>query len=76
MLTITNQVRIITAELLATCSTQGRKLIRLGDTDVDYSDDFRFYITSKLGNPHYAPEVCIKIRRCEVGRRDGVLVAI
>ena len=26
----------------------GRLLIRLGDTDVDYSPDFRFYITSKL----------------------------
>ena len=36
-------------------------LIRLGDTDVDYSEDFKFYITSTLANPHYAPEVCIKV---------------
>ncbi len=39
----------------------GRLLIRLGDTDVDYSPDFRFYITSKLPNPHYPPEVCVKV---------------
>jgi dynein heavy chain len=39
----------------------GRLLIRLGDTDVDYSPDFRFYITTKLPNPHYPPEVCVKV---------------
>jgi dynein heavy chain len=39
----------------------GRLLIRLGDTDVDYSPDFRFYITTKLANPHYPPEVCVKV---------------
>ena len=41
--------------------SQGRQLLRLGDTDVDYSDDFKLYITSTLANPHYAPEVCIKV---------------
>ena len=41
--------------------SQGRTLLRLGDTDVDYDDNFKFYITSPLGNPHYAPEVCIKV---------------
>jgi dynein heavy chain len=39
----------------------GRNLIRLGDTDVDYSDDFKLYITTKLANPHYPPEICIKV---------------
>ena len=39
----------------------GRLLIRLGETDVDYSPDFRFYITSKLPNPHYSPEICVKV---------------
>jgi len=41
--------------------SQGRMLLRLGDTDVDYSENFKFYITSTLANPHYAPEVCIKV---------------
>jgi dynein heavy chain len=39
----------------------GRLLIRLGETDVDYNTDFRFYITSKLPNPHYSPEICVKV---------------
>jgi len=39
----------------------GRKLIRVGDSDVDYNDEFRFYMTTKLPNPHYLPEVCIKV---------------
>jgi dynein heavy chain len=39
----------------------GRLLIRLGDSDVDYDQNFRFYMTTKLSNPHYLPEVCIKV---------------
>ncbi|XP_077169770.1 dynein axonemal heavy chain 2 isoform X1 [Paroedura picta] len=34
----------------------GRLLIRLGDKEVDYHPDFRFYLTTKLSNPHYTPE--------------------
>ena len=26
-----------------------------------YSNDFRFFMTSKLPNPHYLPEICIKV---------------
>ncbi|XP_070429815.1 dynein axonemal heavy chain 6 isoform X4 [Equus przewalskii] len=39
----------------------GRLLIRLGDSDIDYDKNFRFYMTTKLPNPHYLPEVCIKV---------------
>lgn len=39
----------------------GRLLIRLGDTDVDYDPSFKLYITTKLANPHYLPETCIKV---------------
>lgn len=39
----------------------GQMLLRLGDTDVPYSDEFRFMITTKLANPHYMPEICIKV---------------
>jgi dynein heavy chain len=38
----------------------GQNLIRLGDSDVPYSDEFKFFITTKLANPHYLPEICIK----------------
>lgn len=35
----------------------GRTLIRLGDSDIDYNKKFRFYMTTKMANPHYLPEV-------------------
>lgn len=34
---------------------------RLGDSDVDYDPNFRFYMTTKMPNPHYMPDVCIKV---------------
>merc|ERR1719174_2749713 len=39
----------------------GRRLIHIGDSDVDYDDNFKFYLTTKMPNPHYLPEVCIKV---------------
>ena len=39
----------------------GRLLIRLGDSDIDYDKNFRFYMTTKMANPHYLPEICIKV---------------
>lgn len=39
----------------------GQLLLRLGDTDVPYSEEFRFFVTTKLANPHYMPEICIKV---------------
>ncbi|KAM4722817.1 dynein axonemal heavy chain 1 [Rhinophrynus dorsalis] len=40
---------------------QGSTVIRLGDTVIPYHDDFRMYITTKLPNPHYPPEICTKV---------------
>lgn len=41
---------------------QGAALVlRLGDVWVPYSADFKLLITTKLPNPHYLPEVCIKV---------------
>ena len=39
----------------------GGLCIRLGDATIDYSEAFRFYITTKLRNPHYLPEVSVKV---------------
>ena len=39
----------------------GRQVIHFVGKDVDYDENFRFYMTSKLSNPHYLPEVCIKV---------------
>ena len=40
----------------------GAKLaIKLGDGLKEYSPDFRFYMTTKLSSPHYAPEIWVKV---------------
>merc|ERR1719440_1172553 len=38
-----------------------RTLIRLGDSNVDYDELFKLYMTTKMPNPHYLPETCIKV---------------
>eukprot|EP00438_Fugacium_kawagutii_P000696 Skav220037 [mRNA] locus=scaffold2981:211334:223377:+ [translate_table: standard] len=35
--------------------------IRLGDSTVEYNEDFRLFITTKLPNPHYSPEICVQV---------------
>ncbi|XP_072136530.1 dynein axonemal heavy chain 12 isoform X2 [Mobula birostris] len=39
----------------------GMDCIKLGDTVMEYSMDFRLYITTKLRNPHYLPELATKV---------------
>ncbi|KAI3382032.1 hypothetical protein SNEBB_005932 [Seison nebaliae] len=39
----------------------GSWAIRLGDTTIPYHLDFKFFITTKLPNPHYTPEVSVKV---------------
>jgi dynein heavy chain len=36
------------------------KLIKISDTDFDYNDKFRLYMTSRLANPHFSPELAAK----------------
>ncbi|KAI4456222.1 dynein axonemal heavy chain 7-related [Holotrichia oblita] len=40
---------------------QGIQCLKLGDNVLEYSNDFRFYITTRLRNPHYLPEVAVKV---------------
>ncbi|GIY22668.1 dynein heavy chain 3, axonemal [Caerostris extrusa] len=37
------------------------EMIKLGDNIIPYSQDFRFYITTRLQNPHYLPEISVKV---------------
>ena len=39
----------------------GLRFIRLDNKDVEYDPTFKLYMTTKLPNPHYMPEVCIKV---------------
>ncbi|XP_034941913.1 dynein heavy chain 6, axonemal [Chelonus insularis] len=47
--------------LQQTFNQKGQTFIRFGNTDIEYEDSFKLYITSKIANPHYLPEVCIKV---------------
>eukprot|EP00937_MAST-01D_sp_MAST-1D-sp2_P000693 g693.t1 len=47
--------------LKQTFKTGGVICIRLGDSTIEYSENFRFYMTTKLRNPHYLPEVVVKV---------------
>ena len=39
----------------------GVNCVKLGDSIIEYSDKFRLYMTSKLSNPHYLPEISVKV---------------
>ncbi|XP_062562978.1 dynein axonemal heavy chain 3 isoform X3 [Armigeres subalbatus] len=40
---------------------KGANLIKFGDGLVEYNDNFRFYITTNLRNPHYLPETAVMV---------------
>lgn len=35
--------------------------LKIGDSIIEYDKNFRFYLTTKLRNPHYLPEVSTKV---------------
>ena len=39
----------------------GTDMIKLGDSVIAYDHNFRFYMTTNLRNPHYTPEVAVKV---------------
>ena len=41
--------------------TSGTLTLEFGDSVLDYSTEFRLYITTKLPNPHFLPEVSTKV---------------
>lgn len=47
--------------LQQTFKQAGSTVIKLGDSVIPYHDDFKLYITTKLPNPHYTPEVSTKV---------------
>ena len=47
--------------LQSTFKQGGMLMIRLGENNIEYSDEFKFYITTKYRNPHYLPEISVKV---------------
>ena len=42
-------------------SESGVECILLGDTVIEYTSGFKLYIVTDLRNPHFAPEVAVKV---------------
>eukprot|EP00668_Euglena_longa_P033152 GGOE01042680.1.p1 GENE.GGOE01042680.1~~GGOE01042680.1.p1 ORF type:complete len:1142 (-),score=473.48 GGOE01042680.1:287-3586(-) len=36
-------------------------MIKLGENNVPWDENFRLFLTTKLPNPHYSPETCVKV---------------
>ncbi|XP_028841933.1 dynein heavy chain 1, axonemal isoform X2 [Denticeps clupeoides] len=47
--------------LRQTFKQKGSTVLKLGDSVIPYHDDFKMYITTKLPNPHYSPEISTKV---------------
>lgn len=53
-------------------------MIRLGESTIEWAKSFKFYLTTKLRNPHYLPEVAVKVTLLnfmitQVGLQDQLL---
>ncbi|XP_029991393.1 dynein heavy chain 1, axonemal [Sphaeramia orbicularis] len=47
--------------LQQTFKHQGSTVLKLGDSVIPYHESFKMYITTKLPNPHYSPELSAKV---------------
>ena len=55
--------------LLRTIFTQGGiDYMKLGDNLLEYNTNFRLYIMTRLRNPHYLPEIAVKVGLSEFCR--------
>ena len=59
----------------------GVKVVKLGDNTVEYHPGFKLYITTKLPNPHFAPETRVKVNllnfsATETGLTDQLLATV
>lgn len=43
-------------------SAGGRLMaVKIGDKEIEYNPNFKLYITTRMSNPHYTPEVSTKV---------------
>lgn len=49
---------ILTNQLI---DVQGRKQIKCGDAQIDFDPNFKLFMMTKMGNPHFLPEVFIRV---------------
>eukprot|EP01029_Cantina_marsupialis_P005813 TRINITY_DN1630_c1_g1_i2.p1 TRINITY_DN1630_c1_g1~~TRINITY_DN1630_c1_g1_i2.p1 ORF type:complete len:2520 (+),score=925.36 TRINITY_DN1630_c1_g1_i2:475-7560(+) len=52
----------------------GQMTVKIGDNVVEYDPAFKLYITTKLRNPHFSPETCVKVNLLNfVATPEGLL---
>eukprot|EP00931_Biecheleriopsis_adriatica_P059471 TRINITY_DN3558_c0_g2_i1.p1 TRINITY_DN3558_c0_g2~~TRINITY_DN3558_c0_g2_i1.p1 ORF type:complete len:4446 (+),score=1220.06 TRINITY_DN3558_c0_g2_i1:273-13340(+) len=64
--------------LKQTFAKGNRLMLKLGESTLEYNKDFKFYLTTKLRNPHYLPEIAVKVTLLNfmitvVGLQDQIL---
>merc|ERR1719421_1244159 len=57
------------------------RMIKLGDKEINFHNNFKLYMQTKLANPHYPPEIqaectCINFTVTEQGLEDQLLFAV
>merc|ERR1719456_1521268 len=65
----------------ATIKRGKSRMIKLGDKEINYNNNFKLYTQTKLANPHYPPEIqaectCINFTVTEQGLEDQLLFAV
>lgn len=60
---------------------KGLNMIKFGDTLIEYNNDFRFYMTTCIRNPHYLPETAVMVTLLnfmitEQGLREQLLATV
>lgn len=45
-------------------------MIKFNDKMITFNDKFRLFITTKLPNPHYAPEISTKTTLCNFAIKE------
>lgn len=49
-------------------------MLKLCDKNVEYNPEFRFYITTKMPNPHFRPEIASKTTIVNFAVKEQVCV--
>jgi dynein heavy chain, axonemal len=42
-------------------NTSSLATIRFNDVDIEYNPNFRLYFITQLNNPHFLPDICIRV---------------
>lgn len=50
--------------------TENQIMIKFNEKMISYHDKFHLFITTKLANPHYAPEISTKTTLCNFAIKE------